>query len=208
VFARTDDLTPLKITFSSAEWCGHVYEELRRRGDAIERDTWSYFEGETSSERLSWRDDAVAEENLYIRLRGLRGAYLEPGERRTVPFLTGSFSGRLAHRHPAWTRATIERRDAAERLEVPAGAFETSRYQVTIEGGRTGRFWIESAYPHRIVRWAWRSGVGDAAPLEETGELTGSRRLRYWQRNAPGDQRWLEELGLTVPGAAPGESRN
>jgi hypothetical protein len=117
-----------------------------------------------------------------------------------VPFLTGSFWGRLAHRHPTWTRATIERPAGTELLEVPAGTFDTFRYRVAIDGGRTGQFWIESDYPHRIIRWEWRAGSDDAARIEETGELTGSRRLRYWQLNGPGDERLLPELGLPVPG--------
>src|SRR5437868_2578401 len=29
MFVRSDDLVPVKVSFSSAEWCGHVYEELR-----------------------------------------------------------------------------------------------------------------------------------------------------------------------------------
>ena len=60
------------------------------------------------------------------------------------------------------------------------------------ENGREGRFHIEQQHPHRIVRWEW--GPGRAA---ESGELTGTVRVKYWQLNGNGDERYLDELGLT-----------
>src|ERR1041384_8212475 len=46
-FVRSSDLTPVKISFSSAEWCGHVYEELLFYPNKIRGQYISYFEGET-----------------------------------------------------------------------------------------------------------------------------------------------------------------
>ena len=65
------------------------------------------------------------------------------------------------------------------------------RYDVSI-GERSGRFWIESAWPHRIVRW-------ELAP-DVSGELTGSARLEYWRLNGEGDEKYLDQIGL---GASP-----
>ncbi len=80
LFVRSDDFEPVKISFSSAEWCGHVYEELLFGPRRINERYFSYFEGETSSETIDRKTDGVSEDNLFIRLRGLRGDYLEPGE--------------------------------------------------------------------------------------------------------------------------------
>jgi hypothetical protein len=197
VFSRTDDFAPLKISFTSGEWCGHVYEELRFDDRRLRAQVFSYFEGESEQRDLKRRADAVTEDNLFIRLRGLRGAYLEPGERVEVSMLPGAFHRRLAHRPLEWTTAVIERAPAAERVEVPAGTFSTALYTVKTGNGREGRFWIEQAHPHRIIRWEW--GPGRAA---ETGELTGTVRDKYWQLSGNGDERYLEQLGLEETPAA------
>jgi hypothetical protein len=74
---------------------------------------------------------------------------------------------------------------------VPAGKFTTSTYDVQISDGRVGGFWIEEAYPHRIVKWS--------LPPDVSGQLTGSKRLAYWKLNSEGDGKHLEDLGLTPP---------
>jgi len=197
VFSRSDDFSPLKVSMSSAEWCGHVYEEQIVRSRAVDVRTLSYFEGESGTGSIPWRDHGVLEDQLYVLLRGLRGPYLSPGGRRDVPMLPGSLVGRLTHRPAAWTTATIERRAATERVDVPAGTFDAMVYTVTTPS-RTGRFDIEEAYPHRILRWSWTSrGSGrGTSEADERGELTGSARLEYWTRHGEGDERWRRELGL------------
>jgi hypothetical protein len=187
VFSRSADFSPAKITFTSAEWCGHVYEELRFRPEAIESEIFSYFEGETGASTLTPEPDGVAEDNLFITLRGLRGAPLESGETREVAFLPSAFHRRLRHQPLEWTTAEIERLTETETAEVPAGEFEAIVYEIRVADGRTGRFHIEATYPHRIVRWDWGS---------ELGELTGSERMAYWQLNGNGDELHLEALGL------------
>jgi len=39
-------VTPIKVSFSSQEWCGNYYEQLNARVDGYERKAHSYFEGE------------------------------------------------------------------------------------------------------------------------------------------------------------------
>src|SRR5439155_14322015 len=46
LFVRTADFEPLKLSFTSAEWCGNVYEELRFDPAAVVQHVASYFEGE------------------------------------------------------------------------------------------------------------------------------------------------------------------
>jgi hypothetical protein len=207
VFVRTHDLSSVKTTFSSAEWCGHVFEEMLYEPHHIADRYISYFEDESSLRRIRRFDDEVAEENLYVLLRGLRGEYMKPGARRRVHFLHGVFYRRLTHQPFVWSSALIERAAGTEAISVPAGRFETSRYTVKVNGGRVGRFWIESAYPHRVVRWEWTStapksgkgwGPNEAA---DAGELAGSARLAYWTLNHNGNESYLKLLGI-APGAA------
>jgi hypothetical protein len=190
VFADVSTLEPLKVTFSSAEWCGHVYSELVYR-DVIEGSSASYFEDESGDIHLERPDGLVSEDNLFVLLRGLRGEYLAADESKQVKLLPSLFFSRLAHRPLAVTDATIARAAGNESVDVPAGSFEVTRYDVTI-GDRSGRFWIEAAWPHRIVRW-------ELAP-DVSGELTGSARLEYWRLNGEGDEKYLKDIGV---GASP-----
>ncbi len=209
LFVRSRDLSPVKITFSSAEWCGHVYEEMLYEKHHVADHSSSYFEGESGLRRLALRDKGITEEELLVRLRELRGDWLQGGERRTVPFLSSAFYRRLTHTPLLWTEATIERSRGTESVAVPAGRFETSLYTVrTHDYGRVGRFWVERAHPHRIVRWEWRPAErqkGGTAGAErgwrpgeglDSGELTGSARLPYWTLNGVGNEKYLRQLGL------------
>jgi hypothetical protein len=189
VFSRTSDFEPVKVTFSSAEWCGHVYSELLFDESKIRAHNYSYFEDESEKRVLQRPAGVVSEDNLFILLRGLRGDYLTPGETKTVDYLPGEFVSRLTHQKLNLTRATISRRDATEPVKVPAGDFNTIVYDISADG-RNGVFYIEEAYPHRIIRW-------ELAP-DVKGELTGSKRVEYWRLNREGDEKHLKELGVPV----------
>ena len=213
VFTRTRDFSPAKITFSSAEWCGHVFEEMIWNRHHIADRYQSYFEGESDQQRLTFKEGALSEEELLVRLRGLRGDWIRPGERKTVSFLPSALVRRLTHRRLAWTQAKVERGRGLETVRVPAGRFETSVVTVRTEQ-RVGRYWVESAYPHRIIRWEWTAassgGEGRGEGLDQ-GELTGSQRLAYWKLNGPEGERYRRELGLapvTVPGSQAQRVRN
>ncbi len=71
---------PLKVTFSSQEWCGHVFEETRfDTGDGEQKQPTqvqvrSYFEGETQSWNVP--PAAESEDALWIRLRSPGSATL------------------------------------------------------------------------------------------------------------------------------------
>ncbi len=199
VFVRSDDFSPAKISFTSGEWCGHVYEELLFDRSQVRERLFSYFEDESVTQTLDREAGGIAEDNLFILLRGLRGAFLEPGEKKTVPFLPSAFQRRLRHRPLEWSSAAIERLEAPETIEVPAGSFETMVYVVRTTDGREGRFFIEAAYPHRIVRWSWQADRPTLVALEasEWGALTGTIRVKYWNLHDNGDESYLEQLGLT-----------
>ncbi len=174
VFARTADFAPVKITFSSSEWCGHVFEELLFPAGKVTGFYNSYFEGETGKRDLDWPKDGITEDSLWILLRGLRGDFLKPGEKKTVPLLTGVYSGRLAHKSPAWTDAEISRVE--------------NTYTVKLADGRTGKFTIETEYPHRITHWELSPDI--------SADLTGSARLEYWKLHNNGDEKYRKQLGL------------
>jgi hypothetical protein len=189
-FLRVAPGWPLaKVSFSSQEWCGHVWHQIAPRGSRLAGLFHSYFDGEADGvDDLEWPAGGVVEDALPILLRGWMGAYLRPGESRTVPFLPSLLLARLRHQPLAWTKATISRSAATRTVSVPAGRFEVSVYTVAVEGGRTLTFEVEAASPFRLVR--------QTGPEGEALALRGSTRLPYWKLNGSGGERYLKELGF------------
>jgi len=188
VFVRSADFSPVKVTFTSSEWCGQVYEELLFHPDRIIGHYFSYFEDESGPRDIEMAADGVAEDNLFILLRGLRGDYLEPGDKTEVLMLPGVYFGRLSHQTPDWVETEIKREKKNKTIKVPAGEFETMLYEIKTADGRKGLFYIEEHYPHRIIRWEMSPDV--------KAELTGSERLQYWKLNQNGNDSYLKKLGL------------
>ncbi|HTK31955.1 MAG TPA: hypothetical protein VL332_08340 [Candidatus Saccharimonadaceae bacterium] len=211
LFTEARTFAPVKVAFSSFEWCGQVYEELDVRGGALEHRVASYFEGESGAGTLPVPAGGVFEDDLFVLLRGLRGDFLPPGGSRDVPFLASSFYRRLTHRAIAWSHARIERLAGTDVTAVPAGRFTTFAYRVRTDDDREGHFDIERDAPHRVVRWAWTAGPsalrgrGTFLGGTDRGELTGTSRVAYWNEHDPGDERELGPLGL--PSVSPDTSR-
>lgn len=178
-----------KVSFSSQEWCGHVWHQIVPRVGRVAGVFHSYFDGEADgTEELELPKDGLFEDALPILLRGWNGRYLEAGESRRVPFMPSLLWARLEHRPLAWTTATVSRSAQTTTVTVPAGRFEVSRYTVEVDGGRRLGFDVEVAPPYRLIR--------QTGPGGEELALRGSTRLPYWQRNAPGGEKHLKELGL------------
>ncbi len=178
-----------KVSFSSQEWCGHVWHQIVPREGKLGGIFHSYFDGEADgTESLSFPKDGVLEDALPVLLRGWNGVYLQPGESRAVPFLPSLLWARLNHRPLAWTTATIARAVRGRSVTVPAGRFEVTSYTVETADGRKLGFEIESSPPFRLVR--------QTGPEGEVLALKGSTRLPYWRLNAPGGEQHLKALGL------------
>ena len=190
VFARVAAGWPVaKVSFSSQEWCGHVWHQIVPGKDGVSGIFHSYFDGEADGkDALPLPEGGVFEDALPILLRGWNGEYLKAGESRTVPFLGSLFASRMAHRPLAWGRATISRAASAIEVKVPAGTFAAVVYTVTEEGGPRSTYAFEAATPFRLLRRS--SDAGDDAVL------LGSTRQPYWKQNGPEGEKFLKELGL------------
>jgi len=178
-----------KVSFSSQEWCGHVWHQVVPRAGRLAGLFHSYFDGEADgTDDLAFPAGGVLEDALPILLRGWNGEYLKPGESREVPFLPSLLWARLHHRPLAWTKAKVARAAAARPVTVPAGRFDVTTYTVEPADGRKLAFEIEAAAPFRLVR--------QSGPDGEELALRGSTRLSYWLLNGPGGEQHLKELGL------------
>lgn len=191
VFAEVGAFRPLRVTFASQEWCGHVHEVLDV-GKKLALDVQSYFEGESVETTLAMKDGALLGDHLFVWLRGLRGAPLAPGETKELPYLADGFERRLRHAQADWQSVKITRAAASASEAVPAGTFPAVVYTLATGDGRSGRVAFEEAYPHRLLSWSWQRG----AELLDSGTLTGSQRRKYWELHAEGQGALRAELGL------------
>jgi len=191
-FAGVHDFAPVKVPFSSAEWCGHVYEELDVGARSVSLDVRSYFQGESVQKTMPTKAGGILGDHLFVWLRGLRGHVLKPGERRTFPYLPDAFERRLRHHEAAWGELEVAREATSAEATVPAGSFQAVVYRLKASDGRSGSVRIEEAYPHRLLSWSWeRDGE-----ILDSGELTGSQRMKYWELHDQGQESLRARLGL------------
>jgi len=191
-FVRVDDFAPLKLSFTSAEWCGNVYEQLDVGPKGVALDIASYFQDESAQGTLPAKNGGIVGDQLFVWLRGLRGHVLAAGEARTLPYLTDPFERRLRHTEASWGELTLTREEKLASLRVPAGTFEAVVVRLKATDGRAGTVWVEQAYPHRLLSWSWARG----SEVLDSAELTGSRRMKYWELHAEGQEALRKELGL------------
>ncbi len=180
LFARRDDLSPLKLVGSSQEWCGSIFNIFRWRDDRLDARTFSYFEGE-AEQRLEL---AVAVRPLEAFLLIARDAVASGdvnNREAAAPYLTQLATARRgpASRTPAPVGCQIRIEPAAD-VTVPAGRFMARRILLTPgdDAGPLGDALIEVAPPHRVLRYS----LGGTA-----GELRGVERRAYW------DAKWGSE---------------
>lgn len=192
------DFAPAKVSFSSQEWCGHVFEEARFGGaegtrlpsgesrrslEAASVRINSYFEGETTELTLP---APASEDALFITLRGLAADVLKADD-TTITALPSALDRRLQHKPAA--PANISIRWAMPGVTtVPAGTFPTRTATWSRGIGGECSADIELAYPHRLIGWRCSDG--------EQAKLLGSERIPYWQTHKEGDEALLKKLGL------------
>lgn len=190
--------TVAKMSFSSQEWCGHVWDQVLVREGEIAHTWHSYFESEgEGSVSQPVRSDGIFVDAMPILARDLAGPLIEPGQTRAVPVWPRAQHSRFAHVAPDWRSGTLSREATTRVVTVPAGEFEVRRTRLEVDG-LVGAWDVEVAPPHRLVAWSWSDG--------ERGELAGAERLAYWGLNGPSGQAYRERLGLPVaPIATPTE---
>ena len=182
-----DGMQPVKQTFSSQEWCGHVYEELKFDAKGVEVDTRSYFDGETTKTNLRSGRTATLD-SLWIIARGLTTGG-PSGVTFTQSFLGSSTTRRLRHlpvqifpAQPRWIQKPTN-------VTTRAGDFNVKTLVFNRQSGVECQMHIETNAPYRVIGWRCNDG--------EQATLTGSTRLAYWTRARLGDERLLKGLGLT-----------
>ncbi|KAA0224537.1 hypothetical protein EDS67_23290 [candidate division KSB1 bacterium] len=178
---------PLKISFTAQEWCGHVYQMLIPQRDQVELTLHSYFQSEGDQKRsIKLPANAAFEDNLLIWIRELKGEVLSAGQRRALQILPSAWASRSGHQDVEFQGGSIIK-DEGEVVKLSEGNAPSWRWTWQV-GSRTEMYWVEKAYPHRILKWKSSDG-GE-------GELIKTLRLPYWQLHGNNDAPYREQLGL------------
>lgn len=181
-----------KVSFSSQEWCGHVFSQILFGPKAGRLTSHSYFDGEADQQRdLPLPSEATSEDSDLLWARGMSVPFLRPGESRRAEAAGSLAVSRARHQPVANVRRDLHREAKAMRVSVPAGTFEVLVSRITAPA-ETKTFYVETVPPHRVVKWESTSG--------EKAELIGSERLKYWQLNREGGEQALKKLGLSRRG--------
>lgn len=185
--AQSQPFELLKLNMSSQEWCGHVFEEVRLTDGRLSGDLNSYFEREG---RQQWSFDRprefASEDHLLIRIRELKGPFMAEGESRTMTMLSSLWQFRIRHKKRELVEVTLAK---GTREEVTIRDTEYSAVPWSWSyGTRHKTVWVDTVYPHRILRW--KSSEGGR------GELMVSKRLAYWGQHDIADEHLRDELEI------------
>jgi len=191
--------TPTKISFSSQEWCGHVFSQMLFGDQRIRLTQHSYFDGEGDQQRdLTYPDWGTAEDSLLLWARGMAAPWIKPGVSMDRLLLTSLETSRGKHVPLAWSKGTLSVDQPSQRIQTRAGALDVDVWRVKRSDGTWRAMYIEKAAPKRIIKWETSEG--------EKAELLGSDRLKYWEMNKEGGEAALKRLGIsraTPPPLAP-----
>lgn len=191
--------SPTKVSFSSQEWCGHVYQQAlfsktKRGTPGVRQTSHSYFEGEADQNLLlDHPAGGIAEDALMLWARGLAGPKLAPGESIEIPVYRSMAVQRLAHVPAEWETAKLWVEEETPEVTVPAGTFTCQVFAVTINAGashRSYRFYINNSPDgyRQLIRLRRSDGYAM--------ELLADERLPYWQLNGNADEKELNKIGL------------
>jgi hypothetical protein len=176
----------MKVAFSSQEWCGLVYDRYVRTPDKYEGVRYSYFDREGETTYSFPAASLESEENLWLRIRELNGAYLKEGESKTLHLIPARWIIRKTH-VPTKTVEVVISKGKPEVRETALGKREVVEFKWTIDTASTVVY-VESHYPHRIVEFRERDG--------SSGKLIASKREPYWEQNRTKFDYLRKELGL------------
>jgi hypothetical protein len=182
---------PQKISFTSQEWCGNVFQQILPRPQGLVSEIHSYFESEgDASVTLPYPKGANGvpaaiyyEDEMPILVRELDGAVWPLATPRKLNLVPGLWERRKRHAPLAFTEGVLTK-VGPEKL----GDKEAVKW--TLESlGTTTTYHVAATAPRHLL--AWENGKG------EKGVLIASVRSTYWERNHNIDAPLRKKLGLT-----------
>ena len=180
-FDAATSLSPLKISFSSQEWCGITYEESHWTQDQLSIRGQSYFEGESIDQQFS--NELRSSDQLLVYLRGLMSGGPQTIDNFSLSLLESARQRFLSHRPPTIYQGQIQKQ-AIRHQVTSLGTVKVQPFSYQRPNGVSCTVDVELALPHRIVAWACEDG--------EKALLESSMRTPYWRHTRPEDEHLLK----------------
>lgn len=178
-----DNQHALKLSFSSQEWCGHVYAQLNNRED-FDIMSHSYFGSEADQEYHLEKADL--ENEIWNKIR-INPTNLPIGDITMIPSLEFI---RLTHKEFKAYKATA----SLTKVE------DLNSYEITYpELERTLKINFQNEFPYTIESWTdtFHDGFGDDAKiLTSTATIINRITTPYWQQKSNKDLSLRDSLGL------------
>lgn len=171
-----------KLTFSSQEWCGHVYTQMNHVGKQWFCTSHSYFA--TEGDQKIALNKKVTEDELFNQIR-MNPKKIKTGKTKIIPSLAYL---RLLHK-------PFEPYDA-EVKKFQSG--DTSFVEVNYTGNnRAVKIAYENVFPYKILGWTEKftsNGADNGKLLMTKAELKNTVKLDYWNKNALADTSYYNLL--------------
>jgi hypothetical protein len=178
-----DNQHALKLSFSSQEWCGHVYAQLNNRDD-FEIMSHSYFGSEADQDYHLGK--ANLENEIWNKIR-INPADLPIGEFTMIPSLE-------------FIRLTHKELKAYKAITTLTKADYINTYEITYPDlERTLKINFRSEFPYTIESWmdTYKDGFGEKAKtLSSKATIINRITTPYWQQNSNKDLSLRDSLGL------------
>lgn len=178
--------TLTKAAYSRQEWCGHTFQMALFDQSKVRVTRHSYFDGEADQRaELPHLPNSLADDAVMFWARGYAEPRINPGEQRSVQYLTSSEHGQGSLE---WKQALIKRSPVAMKINLEGQAVDAEKVTVQIIDGVKKEFTVERGGQRRILGWEFSNG--------EKATLLKSARLKYWEMQKRGMEGALRQLGL------------
>ena len=169
----------MKVAFSAQEWCGVVFERMVRTDTTYSGVWYSYFESEgEGAYSFPTAGHVETEDNLWIRVRELRGERMEQGEQQSFKLLPSAWTRRKRHIGPSLVDATLTK-GKSQTIVTEIGKMKATVFRWEFDGGVT-TVYVEDAYPRRILAWEEPDG--------SSGTILATKRSTYWEEHGNEDE--------------------
>lgn len=171
-----------KVSFSSQEWCGHVYTQMNHVGKQWFCLSHSYFA--TEGDQKTAINKKLTEDEIFTQIR-LNPALIKEGKSKVVPSLTYI---RLLHKRLEPLDANIEKRVNEDT------AFISVNYPSI---NRTFEVAYTKSFPFQILQWkeCYMSNIaGKDKEVMTKAVLSKSIREDYWNKTQVKDTAYYNEL--------------
>ena len=167
IFANAGNLSPLKMTIGSQEWCGNTYKRFLLKDRQLNIASFSYFPDQGDREfSLRAPEGTFFWEQIPLLVRALP---LREGYETSFHVLEWQTTNKQASQDIFPCNVKV---DGEETLSIGGKQIECWKLRIEAEG-ENSTLWVEKAFPRAMVRWD--------NPSRVSYRLKSRERTKYWK---------------------------